>query len=172
MSLREIVQYTLWFLLYVGMQILVMRNLVLFDYAFCFVYVAAILLLPTETDRTLLLLFGFATGILIDVFYNTLGLHAAASLLVAYLRPALVRLQFEAKGPERTDISIQALGIGPYLSFLFPLILIHHGALFLIEMSHFGMILYTFLRILASSLFTTLIILLIQFFSYRPGKIT
>ncbi|HEV7351168.1 hypothetical protein [Telluribacter sp.] len=166
MSLREIVQYSLWFLLYLALQILVMRNLVLFDYAFCFVYIAGVLLLPAETNRTALLLIGFVTGIAVDVFYNTLGMHAAATLLVAYLRPALIRLQFEAKGADRT-ISIQALGIGSYITFLFSLVLVHHSALFLIEMSHFGMVLYTLLRIVASSIFTTVVILLFQFFSRR-----
>ncbi len=167
MSLREIIQYTLWFLLYMALQILVMRNLVLFDYAFCFVYIAGVILLPTEANRTLLLLLGFATGIIVDVFYNTLGLHAAATLLAVYLRPLLIKLMFESKGTERTDISIQSLGVGSYISYIFLLVLIHHSALFFIEMSHFGMVLYTLLRIIASSLFTTLVILLIQLFSRR-----
>lgn len=168
MSLREIVQYSLWFLLYMILQVLIFRNIVLFDYSFCFVYVAAILLLPAEVNRTFLLVLGFFTGLLVDVFYNTLGMHAAATLLVAYLRPYWIQLQLETKGTtERLDITLGELGLAGYLTYLFPLILVHHAMLFFVEMSHFGMFGYTLLRIVASTLFTTLLIVIIQFFSKR-----
>ena len=167
MSLREIIQYSLWFLLYLVLQLLILRNVVLFDYAFCFVYVAGLLLLPAETNRTLLLVIGFMTGLIVDVFYNTLGMHAAASVLVAYLRPLLVRFQLEAKSPDRVEIGLHEMGLGAFLSFVVPLIFVHHAMLFLIEMSHVGMILHTLLRIGASTLFTTLLILLLQLFSSK-----
>ena len=168
MTLREIIHYSLWFLLYLLLQILILRNIVLFDYAFCFVYIGAILLLPAEVNRTLLLIMGFLTGLLVDVFYNTLGMHAAATLLIAYLRPFWIQLQLETKGnAERLEISIPELGVGGYLVYLLPLVFIHHAALFLIEMSHFGMIGYTLLRIVASTLFTTFLITVIHLFSKR-----
>ena len=116
MTLREIIHYSLWFLLYLLLQILILRNIVLFDYAFCFVYIGAILLLPAEVNRTLLLIMGFLTGLLVDVFYNTLGMHAAATLLIAYLRPFWIQLQLETKGnTERLEISIPEWGV-PCLS--------------------------------------------------------
>lgn len=168
MTLREIIHYSLWFLLYLLLQILILRNIVLFDYAFCFVYIGAILLLPAEVNRTLLLIMGFLTGLLVDVFYNTLGMHAAATLLIAYLRPFWIQLQLETKGTtEQLEISIPELGIGGYLVYLLPLVFIHHAALFLIEMSHFGMIGYTLLRIVASTLFTTFLITVLHLFSKR-----
>lgn len=168
MTLREIIHYSLWFLLYLLLQILILRNIVLFDYAFCFVYIAGILLLPAEINRTLLLIMGFLTGLLVDVFYNTLGMHAAATLLIAYLRPFWIHFQLETKGTtERLEISIPELGVGGYLVYLLPLVFIHHSALFLIEMSHFGMIGYTLLRIVASTLFTTFLITVLHLFSKR-----
>ena len=168
MTLREIIQYSFWFLLYLLLQILILRNIVLFDYAFCFVYIAGMLLLPAEVNRTLLLILGFLTGLLVDVFYNTLGMHAAATVLVVYLRPFWIHLQLETKGTaERLEISIDELGVIGYLTFLLPLVFVHHAALFFIEMSHFGMIGYTILRIVASTFFTTLLITVIQLFSKR-----
>lgn len=168
MSLREIIQYSLLFLLYLALQILIMRNIVLFNYAFCFVYIAGILLLPAEVNRTLLLVLGFLAGLLVDIFYNTLGMHAAATLLVAYLRPFWISIQLEAKGAtDRIDITIGELGLGGYLTFLLPLVLLHHATLFFIEMSSMVAIGYTLLRIVASTLFTTLIIVIVQLFSRR-----
>ncbi|MBU1821923.1 MAG: hypothetical protein KKG00_10500 [Bacteroidetes bacterium] len=168
MSLREIIQYSLWFLLYMILQVLILRNIVLFNYSFCFVYVAAIVLLPAEVNRTFLLFLGFASGLLVDVFYNTLGMHAAATLLVAYLRPFWIQLQLETKGSaDRVEISLSELGMAGYLTYLFPLVLVHHAMLFFVEMSHFGMFGYTLLRIFASALFTTFLIVVIQLFTKR-----
>jgi len=168
MSLGEIIRYSLWFAFYVLLQILITRNIVLFNYAFCFVYIGAILLLPTEMNRTFLLILGFLTGLVVDVFYNTLGLHAAATLLIAYLKPFWVDIQLEARGAtDRVELTLSGLGLGTFLTYLLPLVLLHHATLFFIEMSHFGMLGYTLLRIGASTAFTTLLIVIIQLFSKR-----
>ena len=168
MSLGEIIRYSLWFAFYLLLQILITRNIVLFNYAFCFVYVAAILLLPSEVNRTLLLILGFLTGLMVDIFYNTLGLHAAATLLIAYLKPFWVDIQLENRGAtDRVEISLGELGMGSFLTYLLPLVSLHHAALFFIEMSHFGMLGYTLLRIVASAALTTLLIVIIQLFSKR-----
>lgn len=167
MSLREIIQYVLLFLFYTILQIFILRNVVLFDYGFCFIYVAALLSLPSDTSKTWLLFLGFFTGLLMDVFYNTLGMHAAASVLIMYLRPFWIQIQLETKGVDRVEISLNELGLGKYLTFLVPLIFIHHSMLFLVEMSNVGMVGVTMIRIVGSTLFTTFMIVLLQFFSRR-----
>lgn len=166
MTLREIISTTLLFLLYLMLQILLMRNLVLFDYAFCFVYIACILLLPNELSLTWLLIIGFIIGIIIDTFYNTLGMHAAATVLMAYVRPIVVRSQIDVPGLEsRIEFSLQALGAGAFFRYVFILALIHHTALFFIEASSLTLLIPTLIRVAASTLLTTTSILLIQFFT-------
>ena len=167
MSLREAIQSALMVLLYLILQIFLLRNVVLFNYAFCFVYVAAILLLPTEIDRMYLLLIGFAVGLTVDTFSNTFGIHAAASVLIAYLRPFLIQYLMVSRGVERLDIGIRRQGFIQFLSYLFPLILIHHSVLFLMEMNNLGMILFTAIRIGASALFTLVFIVVLELFSKR-----
>lgn len=167
MSLREAIQYTLMILLYLFLQIFFMRNLVLFNYAFCFIYIAGVLLLPADINRMYLLLIGFATGFTIDVFSNTFGMHASATVLIAYLRPFLIQYQMDAKGSERAEVGIRAQGFGSFLGYILPLILIHHTMLFLMEMNNFSMILYTSLRIAASTLFTAILIVILELFSKR-----
>lgn len=167
MSLREAIQYTFMILLYLFLQIIFMRNLVLFNYAFCFIYVAGILLLPADTNRMYLLLIGFATGFTVDVFSNTFGMHAAATVLIAYLRPFLIQYQMDAKGSERAEIGIRSQGFGSFLGYIFPLILLHHTVLFLMEINSFDMILFTLLRVAASSLLTVILIVILELFSKR-----
>ena len=166
MTFREIVSSVLLFLLYLILQILLVRNLVLFDYAFCFVYIACILLLPNETSLTLLLIIAFVTGIIIDTFYDTLGMHAAASVLMAYCRPLIVRAQIDVPGLEtRIDFSLKELGVWPFFRYVLILALIHHSALFFIEASSLTLLVPTLIRVAASTLFTTVSIVLIQFFT-------
>jgi hypothetical protein len=167
MSLREAIQYSLMILLYLLLQIFFMRNVVLFNYAFCFIYIAGVLLLPADVDKMYLLLIGFGIGFTVDVFSNTFGLHASATVLIAYLRPFLIHYQMKSRGAERAEVGIRAQGLGAFLGYIIPLILVHHSMLFLMEINHFGMILYTLIRIGASALFTTLLIILLELFSKR-----
>jgi hypothetical protein len=166
MTFREIVSTTFLFLLYLILQLVLVRNLVLFDYAFCFVYIACILLLPNEISLTWLLLIAFITGVIVDTFYNTLGMHAAATVLMAYVRPLIVRSQIDVPGLEtRIEFSLRELGAGAFFRYVFLLGLIHHAALFFIEASSVTLIIPTLIRVGASTLFTTVSIVLIQFFT-------
>jgi hypothetical protein len=167
MSLREAIQYSFMVLLYLLLQIFFMRNMVLFNYAFCFIYIAGILILPAEISRMYLLFIGFTVGFTVDIFSNTFGMHAAATVLIAYLRPFLIQYQMESKGAERVDIGIRSQGIGAFLAYIVPLILLHHAILFIMEINNFGMILHTLLRIVASALFTVIMIVLVELFSRR-----
>ena len=166
MTLREILTTLFLFLLYLVLQILLVRNLVLFDYAFCFVYIACILLLPNEISLTWLLLIAFATGAIVDMFYNTLGMHAAATVLMAYCRPLIVRSQIDVPGLEtRIEFSLRELGAGAFFRYVLILTLIHHSALFFIEASSLTLFVPTLIRVGASTLFTTVSVVLIQFFT-------
>ncbi|GAB2574029.1 hypothetical protein [Spirosoma areae] len=166
MTFREILSTTVLFLLYLVLQILLVRNLVLFDYAFCFIYIACILLLPNETSMTWLLLLAFITGIIVDTFYNTLGMHAAATILMAYCRPLVVRSQIDVPGLEtRIEFSLQELGAGAFFRYVFILTLVHHTALFFIEASSLTLLIPTLIRVGASTVFTTVSIVLLQFFT-------
>lgn len=166
MTLREILSTTLLFVLYLALQILLVRNVVLFDYAFCFIYIACILLLPNEISFTWLLLIAFVIGIIVDTFYNTLGMHAAATVLMAYCRPLIVRAQIDVPGLEtRIEFGLRQLGVGAFFRYIFVLALLHHTVLFFIEASSLTLIIPTLIRVAASTLFTTVSIVLIQFFT-------
>ncbi|NID11499.1 hypothetical protein [Fibrivirga algicola] len=168
MTLREILILVSLFFLYLVLQILIVRNLVVFDYGFCFLYVACILLMPNDFSQTWLLLLAFATGVIVDTFYNTLGIHAAATVLMAYVRPLVIRVQMNQRIQEaRLVFTLQELGFADFFKYVFVLVFIHHSALFLIEAGSISLLLPTALRTIASALFTTLSITLIQFFARR-----
>src|SRR5438045_8053101 len=82
---RNLILYLIAFVIYVLAQAF-FKNLILFNTGFCFLYVAFILLLPIETSNLFLMIAGFTIGFTVDVFYNSLGLHACTMVFIAYLR--------------------------------------------------------------------------------------
>lgn len=165
MSPRNLTYYSLFFGFYLLIQIFFVRQLVLFNYAFCFVYIASILLLPFEVSKIALLFLGFMAGIIIDVFYNTLGMHAASMTLVAFLRPSIIKLLTPQRGyDERMILTLKSMGTAWFISYIGILTFIHHLLLFFLEASDFGLLLPTIIKVLASTIFTSLVILILQFF--------
>ena len=158
------------FLIFVGLQVLVFKNFVLFDVGFSFVYLIFLLLLPLEVGYLTVMLLGFGTGLLVDVFYNTLGIHAAASVLLCFLRPFWANVVTPRSGYEVGVLpSLRAFGIGWFLTYSAPLIIIHHAAVFFLEAGGTSLIGQTLLKTLASSVFSLVFIISIQylFFSNR-----
>jgi hypothetical protein len=152
-----------------ALQVFLIRNMVLFDVSFCFAYIAFILLLPFDTSPLILLLLGFSTGLLVDVFYDTLGMHAAASTLVAYFRTFIIRLNTPRGGYEQNArLSLQSMGMEWFAPYSLILIFLHHAVLFFVEASQLNLFFFTSLKVVASTAFTFVVITLIQYLLFSP----
>lgn len=155
------------FVLYVLAQAMLLKQLVLFNTAFCYAYIAFILMLPIESNRMLLMVIAFAMGLLIDMFYDSPGLHAMSLVLVAYLRNywlATITPQggYDAgKGP-----TLAANGLQWFLVYSLPLVFIHLFVLFFVEAGGFGIFWHTMTKVTASLVFTMSVILFLQYFTF------
>jgi len=104
------------FILLLLLQVLVFNNMNLGGYLTPAIYVLFILLLPQSINKSMLLILGFGTGLTIDLFLNTPGLHAGATVLMAFARPGIIRLFFrnlEFSSGEAPDVL--KLGLGGFL---------------------------------------------------------
>ena len=156
------------FLLYAAAQVLFVRNLELWHYAFCYVYVAFLLLLPFETSSVLLLVLGFAAGLVMDVFYDTLGIHAAACVLMAFLRPTVIRVITPRSDlDDGTQLSLKSMGPPWFLSYAVVLVFVHHAFLFFLEAANPSLFWPALFKTMASTAFTTLVIVIIQYFQKK-----
>lgn len=156
--IRNIVRFITLILL----QVLVLNHMNLGGYINPYVYVLFILLLPFQINRSLLLLFAFLTGLIIDFFGNTLGLHAAATVLMAFARPGILSFFFKnIEFQSEDEPNIKKLKPGGFLKYAFVSVFIHNSALFLLEVFSFNEFLSTLYRIGLSSLVTTLMIMTI-----------
>ncbi|HMR56295.1 MAG TPA: Rod shape-determining protein MreD [Cyclobacteriaceae bacterium] len=171
MSRSGIIQVVLFFV-YLLVQVLLLRNLVLFNTAFCFLYIAFILLLPIETNSLILMLAGFLLGFTVDIFYDSMGLHALATVMMAYLRNYWLSAITPQGGYENNaTATIAANGLQWFLVYSLPLVFLHHLVLFFVEASGFTMFWYTMLKIVASLLFTMSVIVLLQFLTPQRRRI-
>lgn len=168
MTRAGILQF-LSFFFYLILQVVLMKQLVLFNTAFCFFYVAFILFLPIETNILLLMLLGFVLGFGVDIFYDSLGMHAATLVFLGFLRNFwLGRITPQGGYDAGGGPTLAMNGLQWFIIYSLPLIFVHHTALFVIEAGGFRMFGYTLLKISASTIFTFTVILLLQYL--LPGR--
>jgi hypothetical protein len=157
------------FFVYLFYQVLILQNVVLFHTAFCFLYVAYLLVLPVETNPLILMGIGFVMGFAVDMFYESLGLHAFACVLMMYLRNYWLGNITPQGGYDSNDSPTLAQnGLQWFVVYAGPLVLIHHAALFFAEAGGFSMFWFTLWKVVTSTLFTLLVILIAQFLF--PGR--
>lgn len=154
-----------YFFLYVIAQVLLFKRLVLFNTSFCFLYVAFILLLPVETNNLLLMVLAFFLGFTIDIFYDSLGIHALALVTVAYLRNYWLSTITPQGGYDAGASPAITNGIQWFLVYSVPMVFVHLALLFFVEAGGFGLFWFTMLKIMASLIFTVGVMLMLQFFS-------
>jgi hypothetical protein len=161
-------QYKWWIavVLSIVVQLLFLRDLALFYYGFCFIYLWALIKAPIETPPVYLILGGFVLGWLLDTFYNTHGMHAFSTVLVAWLRPTFFKILTPANGyDERSSISLDEMKwmwIYPYLALM---LFTHHLVLFLLEASDASLFGLSLLKALLSTLLGIAVFTLLELFN-------
>jgi rod shape-determining protein MreD len=156
------------FIVVILFQVLVMDNIMINGYMIPYIYLLVILLLPFETPRWAQLLIGFALGLTMDLFSGTPGLHTAASVLAAFVRPYLLELLSPRDGFEpETYPRIYYYGFFWFFKYTLLLVVIHHLALFYLEVFQLKYFFSTLLRVILSSILSTSTIVLSQYFVFR-----
>lgn len=126
-----------------------------------YLYYLFILWLPFGISRLNLLLVGFVTGMILDYYTMTPGLHAAACVLIAYFRPFIISLLApkDTTGFSYREPSPKAMGWTPYLVYTFTLTLLHHGYMVFLEWLSFGTFLEFLIKVVATTGISMLLII-------------
>jgi rod shape-determining protein MreD len=150
------------FLILVLFQVLVLNNIQFLGYINPYLYILFILALPVQIPRWFELLLAFALGLTIDIFSNTPGTHAFATVLVAFFRSGIIKLFTSIEEGNNPNPSFYTFGVSAYIKYVVILVFIHHTTLFMLEafsFAHFGIMMA---KILLSSFVTIVLILGIQ----------
>ncbi len=167
----EILRIVLRFIVLVSIQVLVLNNVQLGGFINPYLYVLFLLTLPISTPKLLLLIVALATGLTIDMFQNTMGMHASACLILAYARPWWLRVIAPRDGYDAEAVpSIKRFGVQWFTVYSLVLILIHHTFLFYIEVFRFSEFFSTLTRALLSSIVTLFLVIIAQYLGSRPSE--
>lgn len=166
--IKSYVNSVLFFVILVLLQVFVFNSIQFSGLINPYFYVIYILLLPFETPGWILLLSSFLLGFTVDTFSNTLGLHSAACTFMAVLRPSVLKSFSPRDGYEPGTLPrLSFYGFTWFLKYTLILVLVHHFILFYFEIFRLSDFFSTLLRVILSTLFTTAIIVLSQFFFFR-----
>ena len=155
------------FVVLILLQVLVLNNLQLPGVFNPYIYPLFLLLLPLRMPLWLLLLIGFLSGLTMDMFANTMGMHAAASVLLCFMRPQVLKLIEPSGGYELTDKpTLSHMGFRWFATYASILVVIHHLFFFFLETLEFGQVGFMLLKIILSTALSLLLILLIEFFFF------
>ena len=168
---NNLVQNIIRFIVLIFLQVLILDNINLGGYINPYLYVYFILLLPFEVAGWLLLISSFMLGFSIDIFTGTLGMHTAASVWMAFTRPIVIKRIGSSKEFESgMQPSIPDMGFRWFFTYSLILVFLHHLLLFYIEVFRFSGFFDTLQRVIYSTLFTMVLVIITQYLFYRPSK--
>ena len=136
------------------------------------IYFLFILWLPFSISRLGILLIGFVTGLTVDYFTSTPGLHAAACVLIAYARPFVINILTPKDSTEFNyrEPSPGAMSWAPYMVYVFVLTLMHHTYLTILEWLDFGSFLDFLIKVAATTAISMLLIYTVELLFPRKLK--
>ena len=172
MNFRNLITFIFLVICLCSVQILLLKNVALFGVAFCFIYLLAILSFPINIRTFSLILISFGLGLFIDVFYDTLGLNAAAATLLAFLRPYWLKAISPNGGyDDSNNPTLKEMGIGWYISYSLPLVFAFSLMFFTADQWGTGGLFGVLNKSLFSSIFTVILAIIVQllFFKRRRG---
>lgn len=161
------IKYPVMFVVLVLLQVLVFNQVQLTGFLNPYIYVLFILLLPVSMPQYQVLLFSFMIGISVDWFSNTLGLHAASSVLMGFMRLPVMNLVSQRESDQVNYPGLHQTGWRWFLLYASILVIIHHFFLFFTEVFSFAGFFRTLLRSVASSAFTIGILVISQILVFR-----
>ncbi|MCD6113631.1 MAG: rod shape-determining protein MreD [Bacteroidales bacterium] len=167
--MNKYLKYIFLFFFLIFFQILILNNIEISGYINPYFYIIFILILPIETPKWLLLISGFLLGFGIDIFSNTLGLNAFATVLVSFMRPVIINLLINKNDLENIKIpGIKSFRFLTFFIYSLILILIHNFTLFYFDSMKINEFFQTFTKALSSSVITLVLVILSDFlFSKR-----
>jgi rod shape-determining protein MreD len=151
------------------LQVLILDNIRFSGYINPYLYVLFILLLPFYLPDWLLIILAFLLGFTIDMFTNTAGLHSAATVMLAFLRPFIIRKSYKKQEYDApvSRPSIQLLGFRWFTIYSLILITIHHIVLFYLEAFNLSDFFPTLFRAGISVIATMILVILSEYMFVR-----
>ncbi|MBK9271102.1 MAG: hypothetical protein IPM48_05865 [Saprospiraceae bacterium] len=164
---KEIRANVIRIVLFVLLQVLLLKDIQIMtgsvQYLYLMVYPLSIIMLPLAMPQFFLLLTAFGLGFFVDLFYQSVGVHASACLWLAAARPFILRY-LEPKSGYSTGLILSggSLGIFWFLQYISICLLVFFFSYFCMEMFSFVYLGTILIKTIVSLFVSGMIIFLIQ----------
>lgn len=153
-----------WIIVAILLQTLLFNHIQLFG-GVIMVYMVALVKMPVEMNRNIQILAGFLAGLIVDIFSNTLGMHALTAVTIMWLRMPVLHLYVNSEDMKTGVPGNMLMGMQTYLRFALTIIGLHCFMLYFIESFTFFNILTTLIKATVSLLLTSLAVVTLEFAS-------
>lgn len=151
------------FLLLLFLQVIFFSNIHFHPLVDIYIYPLFILLLPFSTPNWLLLLLSGAIGLSVDFYLGSLGMHAAASILVGYLRPRIIAVITPKGADFEVSPNIYLQGFGWFVMYVGIAYGILLATYLLIEAGTFYNIFWWLLKFICTTVFSVFVSVLLLY---------
>lgn len=161
------------FILLILVQFFVLDKIQLHHLVTPYIYFLFVLWMPFDISRPLQLLLAFALGLTLDAFRHHPGFHAAACVLIAYVRPYLIGILISQDTTESSysEPSVKSMGGRlSYFVYVGILTIIHNAWLFFLQATQFGDFWYFIVKTFLSALISFALIAVSELFFTRKQK--
>jgi hypothetical protein len=152
-------------------QVLILVNVEInSSYVNLYIYPLFLLLLPIRLQKVALLAIAFLVGISIDMFYDSAGVHAAASVFTAYFRSVVLLIIEPRGGYDASHKPTKAqYGAAWFFQYAGILLFIHLFSVFALEAFSFASIGVLLLKTILSFLLSMLLIVIYTYL-FNPKR--
>ncbi|MBT8252619.1 MAG: rod shape-determining protein MreD [Flavobacteriaceae bacterium] len=157
------------FVILVLIQALILNNINFLGYINPYIYILFILLYPIQNNRLLFIFLGFLLGLSVDLFLDSGGVHAAACVFIAYIRPLVLKFAYGMTYEHQT-VKISQSEMGQRITYFGILTLLHHLMLISLEVFNSTKVLLILKKTLFSSIFTIILCVLITILFSQKSK--
>ena len=164
--INDFFKYLVSFIVYLLLfQVMIIDNINFGFYIHPNVYILFLLILPIEISGWLLLFLSLATGITIDMFQNSPGVHASASIFLGFIRPFMLKSIAPRDGYDPDTLPIPShLGFSWFFKYTVVCTGLHHLFLFMVEDFSFSHLWSVLLKTSLSVVFSITFIMIIRLF--------
>ena len=153
------------FVILILIQVLILKRINIgwgnIDYIHFFIYPLFILLMPLKIQRPVLLLSAFFAGLIIDMFYDSPGLHTSALVFLAFMRDSILKFLEPRDGYKiDTTPTIHDFGFNWFLIYSSILVFLNVFWYFSVEAFSFQYLPEIILKTIFSFIFSELLIIL------------
>lgn len=165
---NTIITNSIRFVFLVLLQVLLLNNINFLGFVNPNLYILFLILYPFNTPQGLYMLVAFLLGLSIDTFEDSGGIHAAACVFIAYIRPIILRFSFGISYDYQT-VKLSNTPYGARFSYILIVVILHHLLLFILEMFSFSHIFLILKKTFFTSIFTILLVF-ISLTLFKPKR--